>query len=276
MQHRACSRSARWWPATGRVEPDPIGPAVAAFSSCGHGRFTGRRRAWHSEHDTRTPRRSRASAPAALRSPHAARVPLHSTTTLQPPRLRSLPRGGGPLARQRATRRPRAERTSNACVLPSLHLCGGAPLLHDPSGARHEACAGAREGEARRCEGRSHGNPAPIQIYDRESNPGPALSTTSARTSNSPSSRAPSARPSGASSTTSARTSSSPSRWPRRRRTTDRPPARVASLRDIPARAARRAWQSAELALVTVRRAKRRQVIGSGLLNPDWSRGTPI
>src|SRR5689334_2095324 len=71
---------------------------------------------------------------------------LHGTPHSPNPRLPEPPRGGGPLARQRATRTSRAERVASARILLTLHPCGGASPHHRPAGARRGTCAGAREG----------------------------------------------------------------------------------------------------------------------------------
>ena len=73
--------------------------------------------------------------------------------TCRIPQAPEPPSGGGPLARPRATRSARDERSApRVRVLSTAHLCGGALPLHCPSGARRGDERGAREGEDRRRE----------------------------------------------------------------------------------------------------------------------------
>ena len=91
----------------------------------------------------------------------------HITPDPQAPAASLVAAGLSPASAPRA--RSRDERTAPLVrVLPNAVPCGGALLLHRPPGARRGTCAGAREGEARRREGRGL-RPAPA-----DSGPSPA------------------------------------------------------------------------------------------------------
>ena len=91
-----------------------------------------------------------------LHEPHCmARHPL------QPPQAPAPPRGGGPLAPQRATRSSRAERPApRARGLPTAQLRGGALPLHRPSSARRGDERGSARGRGPPSRGGSHGPPS--------------------------------------------------------------------------------------------------------------------